>query len=126
MLTISSKGSFDNTYKFLGFLHRREYLKSLDEFGKMGIEALAAATPKRTGKTAASWGYEIKRTVNSIEIIWTNSNLTTQFTPVAILIQMGHGTRSGAYVQGIDYINPALKPVFDKIADKIWKEVEDN
>ena len=126
MITISSKGSFDNTYRFLGFLHRREYLKSLDSFGRMGVEALSSSTPKRTGKTAASWGYEIKRKLNSIQIIWTNSNLTTQNTPVAILIQYGHGTKSGAYVQGIDYINPALAPVFDDIADKIWKEVENN
>lgn len=126
MITFSSKGSFNNTYKFLGFLHRRDYLKSLDQFGKKGVAALSAATPKRTGKTASSWGYEIENKLNSIKITWTNDNLTTQNTPVAVLIQYGHGTKSGVYVQGIDYINPALKPVFDNIADQIWKEVEEN
>lgn len=126
MITISSKGSFDRTYKFLGFLHRREYISSLNDFGKMGVAALSAATPVRTGKTAASWGYEIKNKLNSIQIIWTNSNLTTQGVPVAILIQYGHGTNSGVHVQGIDYINPALEPVFEEISEQIWKEVKEN
>jgi hypothetical protein len=123
MITISSSGSFKNTYKFLGFLHRREYIKNLKKFGERGVQALSEATPVRTGKTAASWGYEIDNKLNSIKITWTNSNLTTQNIPVAILIQYGHGTGAGVYVQGVDYINPALRPVFDEIGDEIWKEV---
>lgn len=123
MITITSKGSFTKTYRFLEFLKRREYLKRLNSFGQQGVETLAAATPKATGKTSESWSYQIEEKLNSINITWTNSNLTSSGTPVAILIQYGHGTRSGVYVEGIDYINPALKPVFEEIGKSIWREV---
>ena len=126
MIKLSSKGSFKKSYRFLEFLFRGEYLRRLNEYGQKGVEALAAATPKATGKTAASWGYEIKEKLNGITITWTNNNLTSTGIPVAVLIQYGHGTRRGAYVQGIDYINPALAPIFSEIADSIWKEVEEN
>ena len=126
MIEITSKGSFKKSYRFLEFLRRREYLKRLNEFGQMGVDALAKATPKKTGKTAASWSYEIKERFNSVEITWSNNNLTNTGVPVAVLIQYGHGTKVGKYVKGIDYINPALKPVFELIADQVWEEVDRN
>lgn len=125
MIKFESKGSFKNSYRFLQFLARRKYLEKLDEYGKMGVEALSAATPVRTGKTAASWSYEIDTSLNSVKITWTNSNMAYGNTPVVILLQYGHGTKSGKYVQGRDFINPALRPVFDNIADQIWKEVNE-
>lgn len=81
------------------------------------------ATPKDTGKTSQSWSYTVSITKDSASIIWTNDNVTTDGTPIAVLIQYGHGTKSGSYVKGIDYINPAMKPIFDKIANEIWEEV---
>lgn len=126
MIKLSSKGSFKKSYRFLEFLLRGEYLRRLNEYGQQGVDALMAATPKNTGKTAASWGYKIDEKFNSVSITWTNTNLTNTGVPVAVLIQYGHGTKSGKYVKGIDYINPALQPVFDKIAESIWEEVEEN
>ena len=125
MITLQSKGSFNNTYRFLEFLNRKEYFKRLNEYGQKGVDALSAATPKKTGLTAASWSYEIKEKLNGLEIIWTNSNKTENGIPIVILLQYGHGTSGGAYVQGRDFINPALKPIFDQIADDVWKEVTD-
>ena len=93
----------------------------------MGVEALAAATPKRTGKTAASLEYKIQNEPGSIRIDWYNTNVSpyNQYVNIALLIQYGHGTRNGGYVQGIDYINPAMKPVFDEILKRVWAEVKD-
>ncbi len=88
----------------------------------MGVDALSAATPVDTGLTASSWGYEIHSSGATSSIVWTNSNVNDGI-PIAILIQYGHGTRSGAYVQGRDFINPAMRSVFDNIANAVWKEV---
>lgn len=123
VLKITSKGDFNKTINFLEKAKRALSHSSLEEYGKMGVEALAVATPKRSGTTAASWYYEIEKTNDSITITWSNRNLNENVN-VAVLIQMGHGTGTGGYVQGIDYINPALKPVFEKIANDVWKEVE--
>lgn len=94
----------------------------LNKYGQRGVEALSHATPVDTGKTAASWSYEIQESDNSIEIIWSNSNVNKGLN-IAILLQYGHGTRNGGYVVGRDYINPALQPLFDELADKAWEEV---
>lgn len=94
----------------------------LDKYGRAGVEALSASTPVDTGKTAASWYYTIERTKNGESITWRNSNIEEGY-PIAILIQYGHGTGSGAYVKGVDYINPAMAPVFNRIAEDMWKEV---
>ena len=126
MIKLSSKGSFKKSYRFLEFLNRGEYWRRLNEYGQKGVDALSAATPKASGRTAASWGYEIKEKLNGITITWTNNNLTSTGIPVAVLIQYGHGTRHGAYVKGIDYINPALAPIFLDMADSIWEEVVEN
>lgn len=123
MAAIVCKGSFKNTERFLRRVKRRGMYDTLDKYGRMGVEALSAATPVDTGKTADSWGYEIHNSKDMVEIIWTNSNINDEWAVVALLIQYGHGLPQGGYVQGIDYINPAMRPIFDKIADGVWKEV---
>lgn len=115
-------GGFTKTERFLNRMKRREYLNVLDEFGRDGVQALRNATPVDSGATAEAWDYEIKRTRNYTEIVWTNSNINDG-VPIAVVLQYGHGTGTGGYVQGRDYINPAIRPIFDKIAEKAWKVV---
>ena len=115
-------GGFTKTERFLNRMKRREYLTVLDEFGRDGVQALRNATPVDSGATAEAWDYEIKRTRNYTEIVWTNSNINDG-VPIAVILQYGHGTGTGGYVQGRDYINSAIRPVFDKIAEKAWKVV---
>lgn len=115
-------GGFTKTERFLNRMKRREYLNVLDEFGRDGVQALRNATPVDSGATAEAWDYEIKRTRNYTEIVWTNSNINDG-VPIAVILQYGHGTGTGGYVQGRDYINPAIRPIFDKIAEKVWKVV---
>ena len=103
-------------------MKRGEILRELDRYGQMGVDALASATPLDSGETASSWGYEIQRSGKSFSISWTNTN-TNGSVNVAIILQYGHGTGTGGYVPGRDYINPAIRPVFDKIADGVWKVV---
>lgn len=122
-ISIKQKGSFSKIETFLTRMRHPFYYSKLHKYGKMGVEALAAATPRDTGLTAESWSYEIVNEGSRIKIIWTNSNLSEPGMPVAVLIQYGHATRNGGYVEGIDYINPALKPIFDELADSLWKEV---
>lgn len=119
----NQKGDFS---KFDSFCQRAlEFTKNsrLDEYGKQGVDALAAATPKDSGETATSWSYEIRRTNDSVKIIFNNSKVTSDGTPIAILLQYGHATGNGGYVEGVDYINPALRPIFQQIADEAWREV---
>lgn len=115
-------GGFTKTERFLNRMKRREYLNVLDEFGRDGVQALRNATPVDSGATAEAWDYEIRRTRNYTEIVWTNSNINDG-VPIAIILQYGHGTGTGGYVQGRDYINPAIRPIFDEIAEKAWKVV---
>ena len=116
------KGDLKKSRKFPETLSRREEFKNLDRLAKEGVQALSSATPFDTGLTASSWGYEIHASGGSYEIVWTNSNINKGI-PIAIILQYGHGTGTGGYVQGRDYINPAIRPVFDRIADEVWKEV---
>lgn len=122
VVSVTHKGSFTKTEKFLNKVLKRDYLNRLDKFGKLGVQALSEATPVDTGLTAASWYYEIRETKGAVSIYWSNSNIENGF-PVALLIYYGHGTKNGGYVKGRDYINPAIRPVFDKMADDAWKEV---
>lgn len=115
-------GGSMKTERFLNRMKRREYLNVLDEFGRDGVQALRNATPVDSGATAEAWDYEIKRTRNYTEIVWTNSNINDG-VPIAVILQYGHGTGTGGYVQGRDYINPAIRPIFDKITEKAWKVV---
>lgn len=116
------RGSFKHTERFLNAIKGARYLNALDRYGQIGVEALAAATPVDTGKTAASWTYEIERTPNQTTISWLNTNVNDNVN-IAIILQFGHGTGTGGYVQGQDYINPAMRPIFDNIAEAVWKEV---
>lgn len=118
------KGNFDNTKKFLERKRRERLLDKLDSLGKRGVEALAANTPVDTGKTAASWYYQVEEDKNkqTLRVSWYNSNVVDHVN-IAVIIQYGHATRGGGYVQGRDYINPALRPLFDEIATKAWEEV---
>lgn len=120
-LKYTQKG--ENTEKYLEKLQRKDYLRILNNCAKKGVEALSNATPKRTGKTAASWSYEISNSGNSTTIYWKNDNVTKDGDPIAIMLQYGHGTGTGGYVVGRDYINPAIQPVFDNIANEVWKVV---
>jgi hypothetical protein len=122
LITFRHRGNFNKTEKFLNKVTKREYLNILDLCGQMGVDALAAATPKDSGRTASSWSYEIERNSNTTSISWLNTN-ENKGVIIAIILQYGHGTGTGGYVQGQDYINPAMKPVFDKIAEMAWKEV---
>lgn len=116
------RGHFEPTMYFLKENLKRKYLKNMDKYGKEGVKALELATPRATGKTAESWDYEIIETEGRVTIQWFNTNVN-KGENIAILIQFGHGTVNGGFVKGRDYINPALRPVFDKIAENAWKEV---
>ena len=122
MISISQKGDFS---KLTGFLERMKNvikIGDLDKYGREGVAALSAATPQESGLTANSWYYEIERSKDSVSISFHNSNIN-KGVPIAIILQYGHGTRNGGYVEGIDYINPAIQPLFNKIAEDAWEEV---
>ena len=118
-------GNFSNTERFLNQIRHKDYLNVLDKFGRQGVQALRNATPVDSGKTAESWNYEIHQTEGTTELVWTNSNINDG-VPIAVILQYGHGTGTGGYVQGRDYINPALRPIFDEIAEKAWKAVTES
>lgn len=122
MITITQKGDFKNTERFLSNAQKLNYINILKKYGDMGVSALASNTPKDTGITAASWDYNIEMRSGGYIINWFN-NHTNNGVVIAVLIQYGHGTGNGGYVQPTDYINPAMKPIFDKMAEDIWKEV---
>ena len=122
MIVVKHKGNFDKTTKFLKRVSKIDIYKVLDKYGREGVDALAAATPVDSGLTANSWNYEIRVSKNSYSIVWTNSN-EVKGVPIAILLQYGHGTRNGGWVQGRDYINPTIQPIFDKLAKTAWEEV---
>lgn len=122
MIRITSKGDFNKTFKFLQKVEKLEVRKILERYANQGVSALANATPVDSGLTAASWSYEIDVKGDSATIYWINTN-ENKGVNIALILQYGHGTRNGGYVQGRDYINPAIRPIFDKIADEAWKEV---
>lgn len=119
---IKHSGDFKKVTRFLKRMDKLDFVRYLNRYGQIGVNALSSATPVDSGQTASSWGYEVHKTGRTYKIVWTNSN-QNKGVPIAILIQYGHGTGSGAYVQGVDYINPAIRPIFDKLAAEIWKEV---
>lgn len=122
MITFSHKGNFSRTNRFLEKALNVIKLGELDKYGRQGVAALAAATPRDTGKTAESWKYEITRSGDSATISWYNTN-ENDGVNIAVILQYGHGTKNGGYVRGRDYINPAIQPVFDQIAETAWKEI---
>lgn len=115
-------GSFDNTERFLKKMSTLNVNSQIESFAQQGVAALESATPEDSGLAAHSWGYDISQNGSGLTITWTNSDIENGF-PVAVMIQLGHGTGTGGYVQGRDYINPAIQPIFDKIADGVWKVV---
>lgn len=123
MISIRQRGDFKDTEKLLKKSLGRNYIDVLEKYAQQGVAALSAATPVDTGLTAISWNYEIIQNENGFSINWNNSNVEDGWANVAILLQYGHGTGTGGYVVGRDYINPALRPIFDKLADAAWKEV---
>ena len=122
MISFRHKGDFSKLTSFLEKAKNSVKLGELDRYGREGVAALESATPKNTGLTASSWYYEIERKGESVSISFHNSNIQNG-VPIAIILQYGHGTRNGGWVQGRDYINPAIQPIFDKIANDAWKEV---
>ena len=122
MISFRQKGDFSKLTKFLERAKESVKLGDLDKYGRAGVEALASATPVDSGLTANSWYYEIENKNGSASITFLNRNIQNG-VPIAIILQYGHGTGTGGWVQGRDYINPAIQPIFDKIADNAWKEV---
>lgn len=121
MISFTSKSS-GKTETYLSRLKSGDYMSVLNKYGQMGVDALASATPIDSSRTANSWSYEIERKRGRFKLIFRNSNMAGG-SPVAILIQYGHGTGTGGYVQGRDYINPVIRPLFDRIANDVWREV---
>lgn len=121
-ISFESSGSFKNTESFLRKAPTVNVRSVLETCGQQGVRALSAATPQASGTAANSWYYEVRRVRGGWTLTWYNSDVENGF-PVAVMLQYGHGTGTGGYVQGQDYINPALKPIFDKIADDAWKAV---
>lgn len=122
MITFRHKGNFSKLTSFLEKAKHAIKISDLDKYGREGVAALASVTPVDTGQTAKSWSYEIKNTNGSVSITFNNSNIQNG-VPIAIILQYGHGTRNGGWVQGRDYINPVIQPLFDKIANDAWREV---
>ncbi|MEG1515800.1 MAG: HK97 gp10 family phage protein [Clostridia bacterium] len=122
MISFKHRGSFSKVEKFLNQMQGAKYLNLLSQYGQEGVAALAAATPVDSGETARSWTYEIEHNSAMTKLSWLNTNVNGSVN-VAIILQYGHGTGTGGYVQGVDYINPAIKPLFDKIAEAVWKGV---
>lgn len=122
MITFRQKGDFSKLTSFLERAKEAVRIGDLDKYGREGVAALSSATPVRTGLTANSWYYEIEHQNGSVSITFNNSNVN-KGVPIAIILQYGHGTRNGGWVQGRDYINSAIQPVFDRIANEAWEEV---
>lgn len=122
MISFRQKGDFSKLDRFLERAKAAAHLSILDKYGREGVAALASATPMDTGKTADSWFYEISHDNGSATITFSNSNIN-KGVPIAIILQYGHGTGTGGWVEGRDYINPAIQPIFDRIANDAWKEV---
>ena len=123
MIKVISKGNFKKTEEMLKRTGNWSSKIDLDKYGSKGVAALKEATPKDTGLTANSWSYNITRSKNSVIISFENSNINDG-VPIAIILQYGHGTRNGGWVEGYDYINPAVRPIFDELAKAAWKEVK--
>lgn len=125
LVKFTHQGDFKKTEKWLNAIKKKQIYSILDKYGQEGVELLKAATPKRTGATANAWSYRIEMEPNHVTIEWLNTNKGNDGkTPIALLIQLGHGTRNGGYVPPTDYINPAMKPLFDEIVQAIDKAVK--
>lgn len=122
IISFRQRGDYQKTDRFLHGLIEHHYEAKLEKYGKLGVEALAAATPKDTGKTASSWTYEIVEEDGRLSVNWHNTNVERGIK-IAVILQYGHATRNGGWVEGVDYINPAMRPIFERMANEAWKEV---
>jgi hypothetical protein len=122
MIYATAPGDFKQTEQFLEFLQRGDMYRGFDSYGRRGVDALSSATPVDTGETAHSWGYQVEQTSSKVSISWFNTHREGRVN-VAVIIQYGHGTGTGGYVQGRDYINPAMRPIFDQILEDVWRQV---
>lgn len=122
MISFRQKGDFKNLTKFLERSKENFHIGIMDRYGKEGVAALMSSTPQESGETANSWYYKVENKKGKITLTFYNSNIQDGI-PIAIILQYGHGTGTGGWVQGRDYINPAVQPIFDKIAEQAWKEV---
>lgn len=124
MISFRQKGDFSDLTSFFEKAKETVNIGELDRYGEMGVKALREATPKDTGLTANSWHYEITHGKESVSISFNNTNIQNG-VPIAVILQYGHGTRNGGYVEGRDYINPAIQPIFDEIANDAWREMSE-
>lgn len=122
MISFRTRGNYKKITRFLERAKESIHVGLLDKYGRAGVEALKAATPKDTGLTSESWRYEIENQNGEARLTFLNSNIN-EGVPIAIILQYGHGTGTGGWVQGIDYINPAIRPIFEQLAEEAWKEV---
>ena len=122
VISVTQKGNFKKTDRFLSKLVGLHFERKLKLYGEKGVDALKAATPRDTGKTAESWTYEIVQERGRLALYWKNTNINNGVN-IALIIQHGHATRSGSFIEGIDYINPAIRPIFNEMAKEAWKEV---
>lgn len=122
MISFRHKGDFSKTTKFLDKAKESLLLGVLDKYGREGVAVLMSATPTDSGLTASSWRYEIRREKNCVKLVFCNDNIQNG-VPIAIVLQYGHGTRNGGWIEGRDYINPSIQPFFDKVAESVWREV---
>lgn len=122
MISFRQKGDFSKLSKYFEKMKEAAKIGVLDKYGREGVAALSSATPVDSGKTASSWSYEIERQNGAVSIVFKNSNVN-KGVPIAIILQLGHGTGTGGWVEGRDYINPAIQPIFDKLANEAWEEV---
>lgn len=122
MITFSQKGDFSKTYSFLKKAQKLD-ISGLEAYGKRGVEALSDATPKDTGLTASSWSYAITNDGKTVTISFSNSNVQNGIL-IAVILRYGHATGNGGWIEGYDYISPAIQPIFDEIVDHAWKEVK--
>jgi hypothetical protein len=122
MIRVEQKGDFTKLTRYFERVKKYSRVLDLDKFGRMGVAALASATPVDTGLTANSWYYKIENNNGVVKLSFLNSNIQNG-VPIAIILQYGHGTRNGGWVEGRDYINPAIQPIFDEIVENAWREV---
>ena len=122
MISFRQKGDFSKLSKYFEKMKEAAKIGVLDKYGREGVAALSSATPVESGKTTSSWSYEIERQNGAVSIVLKNSNVN-KGVPIAIILQLGHGTGTGGWVEGRDYINPAIQPIFDKLANEAWEEV---
>lgn len=123
MIRFGHRGNFKHTEQFFKQAQKISYMDILRKYGQAGVDALSSATPKETGVTAKSWSYEIVPSKRGYSIFWNNSNVQDGVN-IALILQYGHGTGTGGYVRGIDYVNPALRPIFTAMANDAWEEVK--